>query len=102
MGHPLLPDCRAPSMSDMWGGILGASTLSLVLSFPLMTPYPLSLMCQDAFPSFFFFRREEGSTQPHHTICTQREAGQGESPGSGQHELGREGSESWLCHFLSV
>ena len=55
MGHPLLPDCRAPSMSDMWGGILGASTLSLVLSFPLMTPYPLSLMCQDAVSQLLFF-----------------------------------------------
>ena len=61
-----------------------------------MTPYPLSLMCQDAIAQFFFFFLG-GKRVPLNPIILsthRREAEQGESPGSGHHELGREGSKS--------
>ena len=68
-----------------------------------MTPYPLSLMCQDAIAQVLFFFFLGGKRVPLNPIILsahRREAEQGESPGSGHHELWEGGVQ--ICYFLSV
>ena len=54
-----------------------------------MTPYPLSLMCQGAISQvlFLFLGGKRVPLNPIILSAHRREAEQGESPGSGHHEL---------------